>query len=532
MKKSNFMEGAVIASFAIILTKIIGVLYVIPFYSIIGEQGGALYGYAYNIYNVFLIVSTAGIPLAISKITSEYNTLKKKKEKTYLYHIASKSIRIFSLLSFLLCFIFAKPLAHLIIGDITGGNTIQDVQFVIRCVSFALLVVPSLSIMRGYLQGHKYIAASSISQVVEQVSRVAVILGGSFLCLKVFHLKITTAVGVAVFGACIGALCAYFYLLTKSRGLEKYDKAHELNKNKKKEVIKKVISYILPFIMISVSGSLYNSTDMILLIRGLNNIGYNAQDIENISSIFTTWGNKLVSIVTALGTGVIMSLLPSIVSSYVKKDHDKVNTEFNKALQILFFIILPISCFASVFAREIWTIFYGANKYGPIVMRYLFVVAFFDASFTMTCSALQGMNKRRVIYTSVLIGLGLNAILDIPLIYLFDKLHIYPFYGAITATLIGYSLSLMYVLISLHKLDNLNYSDTFKKMPWQFLKTGLILSICFLISRLFATVVNRFYLILIVGVVGILFVFSYYLLNKKIINEMLGKDFFKKLLKK
>ena len=90
MKKSNFIEGAVIASIAIILTKIIGVLYVIPFYSIIGEQGGALYGYAYNIYNVFLIMSTAGIPLAISKITSEYNTLKKIKEKTYLFHITNK----------------------------------------------------------------------------------------------------------------------------------------------------------------------------------------------------------------------------------------------------------------------------------------------------------------------------------------------------------------------------------------------------------------------------------------------------------
>ena len=75
LKKSSFLEGAFIATFCIILTKIIGILYVIPFYKIIGEQGGTLYGYAYNIYNVFLIISSAGIPLAISKLTSEYNTL-------------------------------------------------------------------------------------------------------------------------------------------------------------------------------------------------------------------------------------------------------------------------------------------------------------------------------------------------------------------------------------------------------------------------------------------------------------------------
>ena len=429
MKKSNFVEGAVIASIAIILTKIIGVLYVIPFYSIIGEQGGALYGYAYNIYNVFLIMSTAGIPLAISKITSEYNTLKMIKEKTYLFHITNKFIKIFSLISFLVCFICAKPLANLIIGDITGGNTIEDVTFVIRCVSFALLVVPTLSITRGYLQGHKYIAASSLSQVFEQVIRVAVILGGSFFALKVFDLSITSAVGVAVFGAFFGAITGYLYLVNKSKKLEKYKDNKGLSKEEKKEVIKKIVSYILPFILISISGSIYNSTDMILLIKGLNNIGMSANDIENISSIFTTWGHKLVSIVTSIGTGIIISLIPNLVSSYVKKDMNAVNKEFNKALQILFFIILPISLFVSLFAREIWNIFYGYNYYGPIVMQYLFIVAFFDASFTMTCSALQGLSKKRLIYISVLVGLGVNASLDLPLIYLFNNLGIYPFYG-------------------------------------------------------------------------------------------------------
>ena len=68
MKKNTFVEGTFIATFAIIITKILGVLYVIPFYKIIGEQGGDLYSYAYNVYNLFLNISTAGIPIAVSKI--------------------------------------------------------------------------------------------------------------------------------------------------------------------------------------------------------------------------------------------------------------------------------------------------------------------------------------------------------------------------------------------------------------------------------------------------------------------------------
>ena len=85
LKKNSFLQGAFIATFGIVLSKILGMIYVIPFYSIIGEQGGALYGYAYNIYSIFLSISTAGIPLAISSITSEYNTLGSFANKEKLF---------------------------------------------------------------------------------------------------------------------------------------------------------------------------------------------------------------------------------------------------------------------------------------------------------------------------------------------------------------------------------------------------------------------------------------------------------------
>ena len=75
MKKDSFIKGAVIATLGIVIVKLIGLLYVIPFRAIIGEQGGALYGYAYNIYSLFLAVSSAGFPFAISKLTSEYIAL-------------------------------------------------------------------------------------------------------------------------------------------------------------------------------------------------------------------------------------------------------------------------------------------------------------------------------------------------------------------------------------------------------------------------------------------------------------------------
>ena len=84
MKKKNFIDGAIISTLCLIVCKILGLVYVIPFYKIIGSKGGALYSYAYSIYAVFLNLSTVGIPSAIAKIISEYDTLSFKYSLNFI----------------------------------------------------------------------------------------------------------------------------------------------------------------------------------------------------------------------------------------------------------------------------------------------------------------------------------------------------------------------------------------------------------------------------------------------------------------
>ena len=521
MKKSGFLEGAFIATLAIFFTKFLGIIYVIPFYSIVGSQGGALYGYAYNIYNLFLIISSAGIPLAISKLTSEYNALKMYKEKEYMFKAAKKIINIFSIISFLICLIFAPYIAKIIIGDITGGNTIQDIAFVIRCVSFAILIVPLLSISRGYLQGHGYIRPASFSQVIEQVVRIAVILGGSYLVLNILHLNLKTAIGVAVFGACAGALVAYIYLINKLIKVKtpKTNK-EDLRKEEKKVIINKIIAYSIPFIITNVANSLYNSTDMILLIRGLNILKFTTNDIETISSIFTTWGSKLNTIITSIAAGLAISLVPSISSSNAKGDYEDINDKFNKTIQIFLYIALPLAIFMSIFSKQIWHIFYGNSFYGPIIFRYSILIAAVDALYIMICNGLQGLNKSKLIYISVGTGLLINLCLDIPLILLFDKINIYPYYGATTATLIGYLISLIIPLIILKKKYHMNYKNTLSKIPKLLISYIIIILISLVYSSIINIVERRLLLIILIGLYGITILLLYYYLNMREINEI------------
>lgn len=533
LKKSSFLEGAFIATLCIIISKVLGVIYVIPFYRIIGEQGGTLYGYAYNIYNVFLTISTAGIPLAISKLTSEYNTLNMQDKKTRMYHLATKAIMIFSVASFLVCFIFAPQLSNLIIGELEGGNTLKDVTFVIRLISFALLVIPFLSIERGYLQGHRYIKEPSISQVIEQIVRIAVILIGSYICTYTLKLPTRFSVGVSVFAACLGGVATYLYLnsiVKRNKNQIGLDIKPKTTKKEDKEIIKKIIFYSIPFIIINLANTLYTSTDMILVIRTLPKLGFSAVDTEFITSVFTTWGIKFNTIITSISTGLIVSLIPNMVKDYTEKNMVAVNSNFNKCLKIILLIIAPLSIFLSGMSTSLWNIFYGASEYGPMIIKYTIIVTIFDCLYMVNNSLLQSLNKPKIIYSSVILGLVTNLILDIPLMNLFYKLNLPAYYGAITATLIGFLVSNTLSIIYLKKYLEFNYKETIKTIPRFILSVIVLVLMLYGFNQILPTDnSNRIIQILNLIISGICCGGVYLLINFKHIKILLPQKILKKL---
>ena len=533
LKKSNFLEGAFIATFCIIVTKILGVIYVIPFYKIIGEQGGTLYGYAYNIYNIFLIISSAGIPLAISKLTSEYNSLGMEEKKIRMYQIASKAIIIFSIVSFLICFIFAPNLANLLIGTLEGGNTLSDVTFVIRIISFALLVIPLLSIKRGYLQGHRYILEPSISQIIEQVARIAIILIGSYLCVYMFKLPIKYAVGISVFAACLGGIATYVYLYIVTKKNKKQiglDKKNSKERKYDKEIIHKIIIYSVPFIVINLANSIYTFTDMVLIIRYLPKLGFNAIDTEFITSVFTTWGVKFVTILTSISTGLVISLIPNMVKDFTEKNMDNVNKNYNKCLKIIMLIIAPLAIFISCMSTSVWNIFYGYNSYGPIIIRYTIIVTIMDCLYTVINSIMQSFNERKMVYISVITGIILNIILDVPLMYLFNELKLPAYYGAITASLVGVVVANIMSMIFLNKKMHLNYKETIQTIP-RFIISVVILIVSLNIFNKILPVdsTNRLIQLLNIIISGIISGGIYLLINYKSIKTILPKKILDKL---
>lgn len=527
--KSSFIKGAFIATLGIVLTKILGIIYVIPFHAVIGERGGALYGYAYTIYLLFMSLSSAGIPLAISKIVSEYQTLGYYNAKRRAFIIGKKIALLLGFICFLLLLLFAPWIAHAVLGDLSGGNTISDVTLVIRVVASALLFVPVLSIYRGYFEGHRFMEAPSFSQVLEQLVRVFVIVLGSFLALKVFDLSITTAVGIAVFGATAGAIAAYLYLLyKKKKNNSKFnEKIRPVNEPiiTNKQIFKKIVIYAVPFILIDVFKSLYNYIDMVTVVEGLvQYANFSVTDAETIMSMLSTWGAKFNMIVLSISTGIIISLIPNLTTSVVKKDYDDINHKINQAFSILMFFTLPMTLGISFLADSIWTVFYGASEYGPSVLSYFIFVGFMIGLFTSTVSIIQVLKDYKTVIWSLIIGVVLKFLLNDNLIMAFYKMGLPAYYGVITASLIGYFVSFMICIMRLKFKYKINYENLTKNLIDTICGSMLMIVGLFLVNLILPSTDSRIihlgYIVVYVAVGALIYIV--YMWNTKSMKRIFG----------
>ena len=536
MKKTGFLAGAAISTIGIVICKVIGLVYVIPFYAIIGTQGGALYSYAYSIYNMFLNLATSGIPVAMSKVVSEYNEVGYYNTKERTFKIGLKIIGFLGLISFLVLFIFAPQIAYLIIGDVKGGNSVEDVTMVIRVISTAILVVPFLSVSKGYLQGHKIMQVSSVANILEQIVRVIVILAGSFLTLKVFHLSLNTAVGVAVFGATVGALFAYFYVYAKIR------KSKSLNRKAKptlaevkitnKDLVKKIIFYALPFVAISVLQSAFVMVDVFTVVRGLTGIGYTTEISENVLSVIATWGSKLNMIVMSISMGIVMSLIPAIASAYAVKNYDEVNGKVNQALKTLLFVCVPMATGLCFLSSAVWTVFYGYNELNSSVFKLLIMSQITLSVCSVMVNASQSMNNTKQSIIALGGSLIAKVLLNVPMMHLFNLIGIEAYYAPIALNILidtSASLYLLYIVKNDTRVSYFKTVQTIIKIVLCTVIMVLVLSILnmFIPSYSHSRMISILYIVL-YGIIGMITYF-FVAYKSKTIDNVFGKGFVQKV---
>ena len=452
---SNLLKGTAILTIGLFLSKALGLLYVIPFYAIVGEKSVGLYQYAYIPYNLALAVAVSGAPLAISKFVSKYNALGDYATGRKLMKSGMVVMSITGLLSFLALFFLATPIAELVIKDEEQIFTVQDIATVIRWVSFALLAVPLLSIARGFLQGYQKFEPTSVSQLIEQIVRIIVVLVGAFVVVNVLDLSPRIAVQFAVFAAFIGALAglwSLYYYWKKYQDEFDYllSNSPPASSVSLKQIYTEVLAYVLPFVLVGTINPIYQFVDMITFNGAMKSIG-----LSSVSDLYLTKLNflthKIVMIPVMVATGFSMALISIITKDYTSNNQKGITRSLDQTYQIMLFLTIPMVIGLIVLNNEVYQFLYEYDVAGASVLAAYAPVAILFAMFTVTAAILQGIDHHKWIVFTSLLGLLVKMLINIPLIKLFEV------NGAIIATAIGYTVAVCINLFVIKRA--LNYKS-------------------------------------------------------------------------
>lgn len=466
MSENKLMRSTFILTAAHYTSNILGLIYIFPFTAIVGQQGIALYSYGYLPYTVLLSFATLGVPIAVSKFVSKYNALGDYYTGKRLFKSGLIFMGITGLLAFLVLFLFAPIVSTWIIRDPSElqGNSIEDITFTIRMVSFALLIVPAMSIIRGYFQGFQSMGPTAVSQVVEQLIRIIFILSLTFLVVGIMKKEVGLAVGFATFGAFIGAIGAlgvliYFWLKRRDGINELVESSTTDHAISLKEMYKELIKYALPISFVGLAIPLFQLIDLFTFNNALMSSGVDQKTAEVSFAAFSQTAHKLILIPVSLATALSITLVPTITQSYTNNDHQMLRKQITQTYQIILFLALPAAAGLSILAYPAFGTLYGLEdvEIGGYILQYYAPASIFFALFLVTAAILQGMNQQKTAVLGLVVALVIKLLLNYMMIYFIGPI------GAIITTFLSYSAALVIYIRAIGKHAAYNYTFIAKR---------------------------------------------------------------------
>ena len=333
-KQNSFFGGAAILAAGILIVKLIGMFYKIPLINIIGEAGAADFNNAYNIYAVLLTVSTAGLPVAVSKLVSEANALNRRNQVRRTFRLALVLFLTLGLISFLVMFFRADALAGMMNDSKAAAG--------IRALAPAVVCVGCLAALRGYSQGHSNMAPTSVSQIIEALCKLVVGLGLAFWLVKQGKDPDVAAAG-AITGVTVGTVVALAYmvldfLLSRGRedirGTDRPDSAGSILAN--------ILKIAVPITLSSSMVGIVTVIDSSLVQGQLQS----ALDLTEQASR-TLYGNysgalNIYNLPTSLMAAITASVIPAVSAALARRDRRGAARITGSALRITALLSFPM----------------------------------------------------------------------------------------------------------------------------------------------------------------------------------------------
>lgn len=522
-QQEQMVRGAAWLTIGNFLSRLLGAIYIIPWYAWMGRfgaQANALFGMGYNIYALFLLVSTVGIPVAVAKQVAKYNTKNQKDTSFYLIREFLKLMLLLGAIFALAMYVFSPLMAAW-----SGGG--EDLVRVMRSLTLAVLVFPAMSVLRGFFQGFNNLKPYAVSQIAEQLIRVIWMLLTAFYIMKLGSGNYVEAVTQSTFAAFIGMLASIavlIYFLWKENMLSRvFSKKPDHVTVDTKSLVIETTKEAIPFVVTGSAVQIFQIIDQWTFSNTMSLFtNYSKASLDIMFAYFAANPNKLTMILIAVATAVSGTGIPLLTENFVKKDKKAAAHLVINNIQMLTMFLLPAILGSVILAKPLYTIFYGQSD--QLALN-LFIAALiqtlFLAFYTLFSPMLQALfeNRKALIYFAY--GLIVKLVLQIPCIYLLQA------YGPLLATAIGLLVPIVLSYKQIHKVTSFSQTIVFRSnllIAILTLLMGLVVALVTLGLGLVLSTdgrINSMIYILLVGMVGVAF-YGYLTLKTRLLDKMLG----------
>ena len=458
-QQAQMLRGTVWLTASNFISRLLGAAYIIPWYIWMGKHGAeanGLFTMGYNIYAWFLLISTAGVPVAVAKQVAKYNT---KGQEEHSFAMIRGFLKFMSLLG--LVFAIIMYVLSPVFANLSGGG--KDLIPVMQSLSWAVLIFPSMSVVRGFFQGHNNLKPYAISQIAEQVIRVIWMLLTAYFIMKVGSGDYVEAVTQSTFAAFIGmgaSLLVLVYYLWKTGLLQHIIHRPESdNEIDTKALLWDTIREAIPFIVTGSAIQLFQIIDQMTYSNVMSWFtNFTRSELLVQFSYFSANPNKITMILIAVATSIGGVGIPLLTENYVKGDFRAAGKLVQDNLTMLVAFLLPATIGAVAIAEPLYTVFYG--KPDSLALG-LFILAMLQTVilglYTVLSPMIQALfqNRKAILYFGY--GVLVKLILQVPFIYLFKA------YGPLLSTTIGLMIPIVLMYKEIHLVTQFNRKTVFKR---------------------------------------------------------------------
>jgi len=418
MNKRTFLHGAGILAAAGIVVKIIGACFRIPLGNLIGGEGMGYYNAVYPVYTLLVVIATTGIPIAISRLVSENLVDGDRGGANRVFKIAMVLMLVIGIIFFTVLFFGAASITSRI-QDLNGA------VHAMQAIAPALIFVPVMAAFRGYFQGMQNMKPTAISQIVEQLFRVAF---GLTLAYFLVSMGKEYAAAGGTFGATAGAaggllIMAVFY--SRYRNKEGFRKRREEARQERDprrrdstiQIIKRVAVIAVPITVGAAVMPIMYNIDMWVVPSRLSAAGFDPVAVRSMYGQLTGFAEPITNLPKVLTQAIAISMVPTIVRAWKAKDMPFLTYNVQLGLRLALIIGLPCTVGLMVLSGPVMLLLYPAqpaDAAGAAPALFIFAIGVvFLSSIDALTSVLQGVGKQMIPFVNIAIGAACKLVITL-----------------------------------------------------------------------------------------------------------------------